>query len=516
MDKPNILIFHCDQLRHDALGCNGNALARTPNIDRLAAGGTRCTRHIAANPVCMPSRASFFTGLYPPGHGVFSNGIPLNRREFIDWPEPSRGGSIDNLVAQPATTADVFADAGYDTASFGKLHLRPNVTAGPGSDPESWMNPLEHFASWNGPYYGFRHVQTTAGHGEHPATRGCHYALWLREEHRDVFDRVFQGPAEPRPVPAEPELYASSIPSELHHSRWLADQFVDYLREGREAEKPFFAFIGFPDPHHPFCPPRDLLDLFRGAPVPEPHRCPGRSWEDHPGRALLENSTVDHLSEEQQRDVIRYTYAMVHGIDLAVGRVLDALEAAGVAENTIVVFTADHGDYLCDHGLLRKTDLADDTLVRVPLIVRAPGHDLPETVNKAVSNTDVLPTLCGLADAAPPDCLHGRNIFPGGSDVEDGSAFVFAGGGPRPKLRNYTVYDRHHRLTWYPNADEHNARGHAGYIEMFDHRSDPHECHNLIRTHGRDSRTICDELIGRIMSALPRLDTPIVGRAGPY
>ncbi len=515
MPSPNILIFHCDQLRFDALGCNGNTFAATPNIDRLAEGGTRFTRHITANPVCMPSRASFFTGVYPPGHGVFSNGVPLNRREFMNWPDPPRGGNKAALTLEPPTMADVFAQAGYDTASLGKLHLRPNVVADSCRDPESWMNPLDHFATWNGPYYGFRHVETTAGHGEHPAIRGCHYALWLHQEHPEVVERVHAGPAEPRPAPAEPELYASSIPGELHHSAWLADRCIEYLEKGRPKEKPFFAFVGFPDPHHPFCPPIDLLNLFRDAHVHEPTRCEHEPWERHPGGDAKPQAIGKSLTAEQKRDVIRYTYAMVHGIDRAVGRVLDHLNKRSLDKNTIVVFTSDHGDYLCDHDRLRKCGLASDPLVHVPLIIRTPDHRLPRTINTPASNVDVMPTLGALAGVPMPHDLHGSDLTREATRAAH-HAFVFSSIVGRNDLRNYTVYDHDHRLTWYPRVTREDANHAEGFVELFNHPNDPGECRNLAASgEPRDSDRV-REMMGVICRAMPRFDNPSVGRVGPY
>ena len=140
MNKKNVILLHTDQQRGDHLGCMGNPYIRTPNIDRLAAEGTLCTRHIVANPICSPSRASFFTGLYPPGHNVWCNGVPLNRREFNDIDRrnenvaPQGSSGFD---PEPTTIADMFAAAGYDTASFGKLHLTPYLAPENRGFPES-------------------------------------------------------------------------------------------------------------------------------------------------------------------------------------------------------------------------------------------------------------------------------------------------------------------------------------------------------------------------------------------
>lgn len=495
MSPRNVLLLHTDQQRADSLGCNGNPHARTPQLDRLAASGTTFTRHLACNPICMPSRAGLLTGLYPPAHNVWCNGVALNRREYATL--DTRLETVSGIYCpEPATLADCFAAAGYDTAGFGKFHLTPFLA------PESYRYPETisrwdrgELADWHGPYYGFRYVDMIVGHGEQPCG---HYLNWLQREHPEVLRRVREE-RQPRPHPSLDDLYASTVPFELHHSSWLADRLIAYLQTERPAGQPFFAFVGFPDPHHPFTPCAEILREFAGAPVHSPG--------DPQGTGQL-GSPVLELNQEQPGQVpaeawpavIRHTYAMVYQIDLAIGRILDALERLGLADDTIVAFTSDHGDYLGDHGLLRKSYGASDSLLRVPFVLRAPGVELPAQVAAPMSNTDVLPTLAALAGVTPPEGRDGTDILRALATGEPHEAFAFSSLGEAATL-NHTIYDDRYRLTWYPNRD---------YVELFDHQEDPAECRNL----GADpaQRERLGEMRRRLTERLAAGYNPILGR----
>jgi arylsulfatase A-like enzyme len=171
--------------------------------------------------------------------------------------------------------------------------------------------------------------------------------------------------------------------------------------------------------------------------------------------------------------IIRATYAMVYQIDLAVGRMMEGLQRAGLWENTIVVFTSDHGDFLGDHGRLRKGYTPSDALLHLPFVLRAPGAlrsgDLPERVDTPMSNVDVLPTLTSLAGMAAPDWIHGRDITAVVREGCDHVALAYCSNGD-PAVTNYTLYDDVYRFTLYPQRD---------HVELYDHRRDPGEVRNL-------------------------------------
>jgi len=462
----NVIILHTDQQRADSLGCMGNPYVRTPNLDRLAQQGTICRRHIVSNPICSPSRASLLTGLYPPGHNVWCNGVPLNRKEYVDVDSRCERMGCDcqeGFHPQPTTMADMFASAGYDTASFGKLHLTPYMgpkSYGHQENEDLWRDGV--FDDWHGPYYGFRHVDMLVGHGEGPCWLGP-YSHWLKQQHPQAWNDLAQ--QQPRPIERFGDLYVSSLPLEAHHSIWLAERLNSYLTSERPKGQPFFAFVGFPDPHHPFTPCRDVMPDFTDIEVQQPGDPQCRGTANSPVDDLNQEQ-LGHIDDEELRTVIRHTYAMVYQIDVAVGRILDTLEATGLADDTIVVFTSDHGDFLGDHNRLRKGIAASNSLLNVPLLISAPGSDLPTEINTPVSNCDVLPTLSSLTGVSAPENVHGTSLC----DNQTGEyAMAFSSNGA-PRSVNATIYDQDHRLTWYP---------HVPYVELFDHRQDATESNNV-------------------------------------
>ena len=506
MKQLNVLVIETDQQRYDCLGSSGNPFIRTPHLDTLAAEGTVFTRHISANPVCQPSRCSLHTGLYTPAHGVYTNGIALNRREYVN--------SHDITIEEPLTLADRVAAAGYDTAAFGKLHLTPNIENDAREHqcptyPESYaVMAAPAFRDWHGPYYGFRHVEFTGGHGEIPVTTG-HYAQWLHDTAPDVYAEVlphanpyFSGGAENRlklPVAGQQDLYPSKIPGALHNTTWLAERFIEYLQRGRRSDRPFFAYVGFPDPHHPFTPSFDIAAQFEGIPVKPPVDPTGEQIQ---GSILLE--TVKRPPRVWSEEVLRYTYAMLYQVDLAAGQMMEALRQAGLWEDTLVVFTSDHGDFLGDHGLLYKSEVGSEALLHVPYIMRVPGRSLPSQVDIPMSNVDVLPTLLACAGVGSACDTHGEDIT---AHLTDDSRRVYAhcNNNTGPRQINYTLYDHEHRYTWYPFAER---------DELFDYRADPGEIRNLASNPAHAA--LIADYRRQLADSLVRHYNPIMGRIGIF
>ncbi|MBN2002102.1 MAG: sulfatase-like hydrolase/transferase [Anaerolineae bacterium] len=513
MPNPNVVIFHTSHQRYDSLGCTGNSFVRTPHIDRLAAQGTLFARHIAASTSGMSSRASLFTGLYPPGHNVWTNGVPLNRSAYT---VTNPHGTPEPICPEPATLADMFAGAGYDTVAFGKLHLTPNLAPVSYGYPETWSRWEDgSLDDWHGPYYGFRHVEMTLGHGEQIYNLG-HYAAWLRSEHPEFarkfarkFAREFAPVHEPLPpIPVLGNLHAFPLPAALHNTAWLADRFCDYLRtRPTENASPFFAFVGFPALHDPCMPSLDVLRDFEEIAVKEPVDPDGAAIQDTP----LASTGIDvsGLTPEERRIVLRYTYATLYQIDAAIGQMVEALKQARLWENTIVIFTGDHGDFLCDHGRLYAGYAPDDVLLHVPFILRVPasvlaGGRLPLRVETPMSNSDVLPTLAALAGVTPPVWLQGTNMVDVVREKRSHVALAFCANG-QPEMTNYTVYDPTYRFTLYPRT---------GYVELYDHQEDPGECHNLA-SH-TDFQMHIAAMISAVQARLMQYHHPILARVSAW
>ena len=482
--KPNILILHTDQLRHDWMGCAGHPTIRTPNIDALRASGRMFTRHWVANPVCQPSRGSLFTGTLPCTHGLWANGTSLPRRD----PKAAVTDLFvtegrDSLETQAPTLGDVFSQAGYRTAAMGKLHLQSHLCGPEGADRESmtaWSKG-EMTADWTGPYYGFDHVQFCLGHHDKNFVAAGHYAAWLRERDRKLADEIAANPPD-----GPHQTYVSPIPNELHNTSFIADRFDSWLDEGERegGEQPFMAFLGFPGPHHPFAPSFDILPEFE-------------DWEDpgisDPENAFLKNSgyglyvdepTPPQIDFREEPEVLktarRYTAAMVWQIDLAVGNILKSLESRGLRENTIIVFTGDHGDFLGNHHLLFKHMGACRDLSEVPFLLSGPGIEPGSVDRDVMSNMDVLPTLAAMAGVKEtPPVTHGIDRSSPGSGKDHrafGVSYNSLISGANHRLDNYLVADGRYRATFYPR---HGSAG--GFAELYDHEVDPWETTNLAR-----------------------------------
>ncbi len=485
----NVILLHSDQQRGDGLGCYGNAAARTPNLDRLASEGVRFEHHYASNPVCMPSRASLLTGRHLPAHGVIDNGIPLDEREL--------------------TLAQAFADRGYDTFAAGKLHLTPYLSPAGlrhGESLAAWKDGC--FDGWDGPYYGFKRVALVLGHGEGAASpeRG-HYGRWLAANHPEAFSMT-------RPNGEKPEfpgVYRSNLPPEWHHSSYVADEIIKYL-ENADADKPFFLFGGFPDPHHPWTPPAAYAEMFDGVKLPEPRYREGEheTRPEHYRRLMNENlfPTDGGASKRPEgrhlHEIIQNTYAMVALIDHAVGRILGAVEELGLADNTIICFTSDHGDLLGDHGLLHKGQLPFASLLRVPFVLRAPGVR-PGVTAAPMSNTDVMPTLMELAEVGVPDRVQGRSFIPaltGHRERIHEAAFSCGWSKASPLFRHMSLHSEAYRITWWPGQQD---------GELYDLEADPCEFNNLFHeVHIRGRRDQLMEELLRTYAAAGPLEPHVV------
>jgi arylsulfatase A-like enzyme len=438
--QPNILLICTDQQRYDALGCSGNPYLPTPAIDRLAAEGTRFDRCYTASPVCAPARASLLTGLLPHAHGLWANGVAL----------PPTSPLLGRLLA----------DAGYDCGLVGKLHLAPCL----GGREEARLDDGFRFFEWaHDPMHGS------------PANR---YHAWLQENFPELWQ---EQNATGGPV-------GVNVPTEAHYSHWVADQTIRYLREERDQTKPYFFVANFFDPHHPFAAPDEYVKKFR-AQVPEPIG-PSRPTPDRPP-IQQESSRASYnghergfqsYSTEEIQDVIANYYAMVALIDDEVGRILRVLEDAGLADDTLVIFTSDHGEMLGDHAQLLKGPLFYEGAVRVPLVMRWPGH-IPAgtTRDDLVQLHDLFATFLGVGGVTPPAHTHSTDLLPIARGESAGRSHVITeyrnSGHPYdPPVHATMLRDERYKVVVHhgPPATER-----AGAGELYDLDNDPDELKNL-------------------------------------
>ncbi|MEM9230569.1 MAG: sulfatase-like hydrolase/transferase [Pseudomonadota bacterium] len=472
MTRPNFLLITSDQQRGDCLGVEGRRV-KTPNLDRLARNGMRFTSAICPSPVCQPARASMLTGQLCRTHGAHDNGIDL-----------------DEGVGQRGF-AGTLAKAGYATAMFGKAHFSSYDAREPTGRPESVLSSVDFGPDWIGPYMGFDHVELMlSGPSNHPPKKppqGLHYEHFFYSDGQGA-ERAAEYEAGPRPGAAQ--TWHSQLSAEWHYTPWTADRAIDWLTKGRDTEKPFCAWVSFVDPHHPFdCPePWSRLHDPNDVDVPE-HRSldlDNRPWWH---RAAIENkpkgdadevavrssySRIQPQTDNQLREIIANTYGQIAFIDAQVGRILDTLQNHGLLENTIIVYTSDHGDWLGDHGLILKGPMPYEGLLRVPFLMSGPGVPEEQVSNEPISTLDLAATFCDYAGVEPGLSQHGQSLRP---VIESNASRNFAmmewelfpnRVGVALSLR--TVRTKDAKLTV-------DLRSGAG--EMYDLRQDPHEMINL-------------------------------------
>ncbi|MCC5830044.1 MAG: sulfatase-like hydrolase/transferase [Phycisphaeraceae bacterium] len=503
-NRPNIVLICTDQQRADSLRCAGNPHALTPHLDQLAADGCMCEQGIAANTVCMPSRASLLSGLYPASHGVWTNGVPLPRRGYLPETSSSGGGLPPGEVAMShvPTLADELLAAGYRTVSIGKQHLTPTQSHPSFGYEESTIrwNQEPSLNDWHGPYYGFEHVELSLGHAE--AAHG-HFRDWLEKNHPGALQRARQAAEGPREFPEARQLYPGGLRSEETQSTWCAQTARMHIEQHarNHLDKPLLLWVGFANPHHPFTPSSDLAEEFSRRDVMMPSAGHG-DWPDKPRalRRFMKPGGGWYCPPEAVKRVRQYTDAMNHLIDRCVGQIRDSLEANGMWDNTVVVFTSDHGDFLGDYGLMYKTNHSCNALSHVPLIIRDPAGRLPDRIQSPVSLIDLMPTLLDMAGREIPDRCQGESLLQ-----------ISQAGRKRPVITqqfpalreetNHSIHDQRYQLVWYPATEE---------LELYDRVEDPYEQRNLAGDPGhRETR---DGLLMRLKDMVARTTVPRAGR----
>lgn len=419
----NILVFVADQLRPDHLGFGGSLPVRTPHIDGIAASGHVFDRAYVANPVCMPNRATIMTGRWPSAHGLRTNGLPLDP-EIQTFPRVLRG-------------------LGWQSSAVGKLHLQPmgwpfeewqlaeikermprlyqSAVSGPfGEDFLSWEDYQRHAEQdvrLPDDYYGFDDVALTVGHGDRISGN---YLTWARAQGHDPL--TMAGPQHAQQVSQQwpSQTYQSPVPAHLHPTTYVANEAITRIRRFSEGDAPWLLFVSFPDPHHPFAPPAEYWGRHLPAdmPLPESFSDDHLNSPAHIKRIIARRGTPDPdptmtwaPTADQFRDALAAELGAVEFIDDCVGRVLDVLAQAPGAQDTAIVFTSDHGDLFGDHGLLLKHFSHYQGVLRVPMVINAPGFGSGRHQELA-SSADLAPTLLDLVDAPSMLQAQGRSLLP--------------------------------------------------------------------------------------------------------
>lgn len=471
MSQPNILLITSDQQHFSALGAV-NSRIKTPALDRLCREGTRFDRAYCPNPTCTPSRASILTGMMPSQHGAWSLGTKL----FEDV---------------PTVSADLSA-AGYFTSLVGKAHFQPLASL-PGMESiecQPTLRDLDFWRKFHGPWYGFERVETARMHTAE-SHAGGHYGVWMEERGlknwRDYFVDW------PENAEKKARIFASrswELPEEFHYNVWTAERTIAAMEDA--GDRPFFVWSSFHDPHPAYLVPEPWASMYDPADMEPGRMVPGEHdanpihfrkaaveqdpayWKEAAKGEVIHGQGFHQRDEETLRKDMACYYGMTSFMDREIGRILDALDRSGRAQDTLVIFTSDHGHFIGEHGLTFKAIHMYEDLVKVPFIARWPGRIAENAVsNDLQSLVDLAPSFLSAAGQPIPGRMTGVNQL--GAWAGEGAA------------RATAIVENHHGTTSFHMrtfvTGRHKITVYRDGIdgELFDLQEDPGEVRNLWR-----------------------------------
>ncbi len=438
---PNILFILSDQHNAKVLGHAGHPDVKTPHLDRLAAQGVRFTAAVCQNPICTPSRVSFLSGQYPHNHGHYG----------LSGPNPGGLPSIFSHLRRH----------GYRTAAIGKIHC-----------PEGWVESATDV---------FHDTCDTSVGG-----RSKDYESFLRSRGKLELEDHIRMPEFGARGTQSMEGRVSPLSFEESQEGWTTDQSIAFMRSSAEARQPFVIQASLPRPHQCTAPSEPFWSMYdgRGLTLPPnadddlragkqaPHLIAAAARWRRGAWALIEPKTF----EAARRRKLQGYLGAVSQVDHAVGRLLEFLRSSGLEENTIVVYSSDHGDYACEHGIMEKAPgIGHDAITRVPFLWRWPGRfKAGHVVSDVVETIDLSTTLCALAGVEPMATSDGADL-----------STMLSGGAGDPQRLGLTEFawsksirQGHWRMVWYPRA-MFPAEYPDGFGELYDLSSDPWERNNL-------------------------------------
>jgi len=432
-NKPNVVFIFSDQHRRDAAGCYGHPQVLTPNLDRLAADGVRFTQAYAAAPICHPCRSALMTGRQV--HRCCDLTTP---KQLVDLSLPTMGS--------------LFRDAGYVTAAFGKMHVEVE-------DEEHDLGFDERALRIYTPMHNdYQHTI-----GLEKFWQYCSY-LPQYKPHPDAQPRHSYNLTN-EPIQLEEELI-------LDHM--IVDRSLEFMKKvagaGSSGDTPFFLYAGLEKPHNEMYAPKRFHDLYDPAAMRLPEnrhfdrsRLPD-TISDNPSFPI-----ADGLTDDQMRHAMAAYFANISYLDEQAGRILDALDELGLSDNTLVVYSTDHGEHLFNHQMVHKMCFFEEA-VRVPLILRIPGVTEPGTTrDQFASLLDLLPTFCDACGIAPPDGLDGKSLLPAIRDNAPTRDAVFS------EYYSAGIPERMVRTGRWKYV-----HSHGDLHQLYDLENDPHENVNLI------------------------------------
>ena len=513
MTRPNILLIVTDQHRADHTGFGGNAIVQTPNLDALAARGTVFNQAYVSNPICMPNRSTMITGRMPSAHGTRFNGISLNWNSSTAIRQLMRSGYTTGLVGKAH-----FQNMGNGANLIGSVRKRFFAAHGAMEDamPYGW-DLLENEQRYRDgdvemppDFYGFAHCEFAVGHAD---LVSGHYWRWLLDQ--GVDPATMQGANNaPQTYGGWWQIWQSAMPVELYPTTFVGERSAAFINEAATGDAPWFLQCSFPDPHHPFSPPGEFYDMYDPADIPLPatfdddhktsmHHLQGfraTRGQEPPPMAVLPFSPT----EEIFREAAAKEYGAITLIDQAIGAVLNALDASGQADNTVVIFTSDHGEMFGDHGLMLKASMHYLGALQVPLVIADPRPGAAVGVTGELAATiDLASTFLELGEVDAYEGMQGFSLVPLTRDagasvrdevlVEEDEPFDLAGLGSPLRMR--TLITKTERISVYRGSD----RG-----ELFDLTHDPDEMRNAFDDPA--ARTLRGDMSERLARSLMEHD----------
>lgn len=429
MSKPNVLLIMTDQQRWDTLGCYGNRTIETVNLDWIASQGTVFRSAYSCTPSCIPARASLMTGQDPWNVGIRGMG---------------RGQGQIRCLEQ--TLPGELAKAGYHTMGVGKMHFSPQRAL-----------------------HGFhRTMLDESGRVEDPEFESD-YSRWFERNKTGEYGRYDHG-IDQNSWMARPY----HAPEYLHPTNWTVNESIQCLAD-RDTTKPFFLKMSFARPHSPYDAPPYYFDLYEKKDLPEAQVGAWAACHDEPADAANPNAWRGRRSEVEIKRARAGYYGLIHHIDHQIGRMLRWLTSHRLLDNTLILFTSDHGDMMGDHHLWRKT-YAYEGSAHVPLIVRLPKS--MQAGRAAVSDApvclqDIMPTILDAVGAAIPPAVDGRSLLPlACGEFRNVREFVHGEHSMcyAESLEMHYLTDGRRKYIWYSRADRE---------QLFDLTADPYECRDL-------------------------------------
>jgi len=467
LKKPNILLITSDQQHHNTIGAFNNEIS-TPNLDRLVREGTTFKRTYCPNPTCTPTRASIITGRYPSQHGAWALGTKLSESEH--------------------TVGEDFQNTGYRTCLIGKAHFQPLQSTEEFTSLESYpiLQDTEFWKNFNEDFYGFEHCELARNH-TNEAHVGQHYALWLEEKGCKNWRDYFLPPTGNMDISKK---HTWDIPEEYHYDAWIAERTNAMLENYKKNDENFFLWASFFDPHPAYFAPKPWDTMYNPDSITTPEITEGEHDKNPPHFQLTQQINPDfspyresgqaihgfhshiHNKEELKKDIAIY-YGMISLMDKYIGSILDKLDELNLANDTIVVFTTDHGHLFGQHGLIAKGAFHYEDLLKLPFMVRYPGKIPAGRISDSMQSlVDLAPTFLDMIGTKIPGSMSGisqRRVWMG----------------EKESLRNHIICENHHEPTTIHLKTYVNERYkitvyyNQEYGELYDLENDPNEINNL-------------------------------------